>query len=491
MHNTKKAAAGKKRKDSLGCLKKTALALILALACAGAQAGFVHEFFEENAQMTNVTQAGIVEAGALNVVSGGGFVYRTPRREFVPFSITPPSLKAGCGGIDVFLGAFAIPSRDEFVSFLKSVGTALPGLAFQLALQTMAPDLNEMVGRYADLIRSYTNRYTDSCTAAQALFEDTGAASHLQGVLLKAKNSLRSSGEVSDQSEADRKVRDDGEAAIESAPVRKDSGGNVIDAPEINLTWALINSGKLGKTSGDAQLLREVMMTLVGTTVFKKTGSGEDAVIEASHYAGADLLPILFGEVRDGAGFERLKCDEAKKCLTITREKTSDMSLVDKIQEAADHYRDALDKRDATLVTDDELMLLGGATGVPLLRILNLAALSRYQGIAHDLTRVYVEAAAYEMLASAVRSLALDIRSALGSSAASTTSSEHARHVEKLQSRIAQIEASLNAREGKVMQAMMRASSLVVQLEHIERSIAGNQSAALLQVLPASAASGQ
>ena len=487
----KRAFGGSCRKARRMSLRLLAAAALTAFAAASAQAGFVDEFFEENAQMTNVTQAGIVEAGALNVVSGGGFVYRTPRREFVPFSVTPPALKAGCGGIDVFLGAFSIPSRDEFVSFLKSVGTALPGLAFQLALQTMAPDLNEMVGRYADLIRSYTNRYTDSCSAAQALFENTGASEHLQGVLLKAKNSLRSTGEVSDQSEADRKVRDDGGAAIESAPVRKDSGGNVIDAPEINLTWALINSGRLGKTSGDATLLREVMMTLAGTTIFKKAGSGEDAVIEAKHYAGVDLLPVLFGEVRQGEGFERLKCDEAKKCLTVVLEKTTDMSLVDKIQEAADHYLDALQKRDASLVTDDELMLLGGATGVPLLRILNLSALSRYQGIAHDLTRIYVEAAAYEMLASAVRALAQDIRTTLTSSAASSTSSEHVRHVERLEQRIAQIEASLHARESKVMQAMMRASSLVAQLEHIERSLAGNQSAALLQVLPASAAAGR
>lgn len=95
------------------------------------------------------------------------------------FSVTPPSLKAGCGGIDLFLGAFSIPSREEFVSFLRSVGTALPGLAFQLALQTMAPDLNEQVSRFADIIRSYTNRYSDSCTAAQALLESTGAAEHM------------------------------------------------------------------------------------------------------------------------------------------------------------------------------------------------------------------------------------------------------------------------------------------------------------------------
>ena len=138
-----------------------------------AGAGFVKDYFDATQAMSNVTEAGVREAGAVSTVTGGGFVYRTPRTDFVPFSVTPPSLKAGCGGIDLFLGAFSIPSREEFVSFLKSVGTALPGLAFQLALQTMAPDLNEQVGRYADLIRSYTNRYTDSCEAARALLDNT------------------------------------------------------------------------------------------------------------------------------------------------------------------------------------------------------------------------------------------------------------------------------------------------------------------------------
>lgn len=403
----------------------------------------------------------------------------------MPFAVTPPSLRAGCGGIDVFLGAFSIPSREEFVSFLKSVGTALPGLAFQLALQTMAPDLNEMVGRYADLIRNYTNRYTDSCTAAQSLLEDTGAAAHLQSMLHKARNNLRATGEVSDQSEADRAVRDDGERVIEGAPVRKDSGGNVIDAPEINLTWALINSGRLGKAGYDASELREVMMTLVGTTIFRKSGSGEEAVIRSEYHAGADLLPVLFGEVRSSAGFERLKCDETRRCLNVTRAQTSDMSLVDKLKEAADHYSAALEKRDAALVTDEELMLLGAGSSVPLLRILNLAALSRYRGIANDLVSVYVEVAAYEMLASAVHALALDVRTALSGSAAGTISSEHVEHVEKIERRLSEIESALYERESRVMQAMVRASSLVTQLEHIERSLAANESAALSEVLPA------
>lgn len=439
-----------------------------------AGAGFVKDYFDATQAMSNVTEAGVREAGAVSTVTGGGFVYRTPRTDFVPFSVTPPSLKAGCGGIDLFLGAFSIPSREEFVSFLKSVGTALPGLAFQLALQTMAPDLNEQVGRYADLIRSYTNRYTDSCEAARALLDNTGATEHLTRVVEGAKNALRSDGSVADQSEADRRVRDNGEKAIAASPIRKDSGGNVVDAPEINLTWALLSGGKLGAADFDSVSLRETMMTLLGTTVFTQEGKGENAVLVAREIAGVDLLPVLFNETGKDTSLVKLSCDEAKRCLSPERKPMYDTDLVAELKEAADHYLTALKNRDASLVTDDEMLFLASVSSVPLLRILNLASVARYEGLATDIVNTYVEAAAYEALVGALEALTSDIRRVMGSSSATTLSAEHAKHVKALVLRISDVEESLALRRDKVVQAMNRAAAFVTQLEHIERSLKSN-----------------
>lgn len=439
-----------------------------------AGAGFVKDYFDATQAMSNVTEAGVREAGAVSTVTGGGFVYRTPRTDFVLFSVTPLSLKAGCGGIDLFLGAFSIPSREEFVSFLKSVGTALPGLAFQLALQTMAPDLNEQVGRYADLIRSYTNRYTDSCEAARALLDNTGATEHLTRVVEGAKNALRSDGSVADQSEADRRVRDNGEKAIAASPIRKDSGGNVVDAPEINLTWALLSGGKLGAADFDSVSLRETMMTLLGTTIFTQEGKGENAVLVAREIAGVDLLPVLFNETGKDASLVKLTCDEAKRCLSPERKPMYDTDLVAELKEAADHYLTALKSRDASLVTDDEMLFLASVSSVPLLRILNLASVARYEGLAADIVNTYVEAAAYEALVGALEALTSDIRRVMGSSSATTLSAEHAKHVKALVLRISDVEESLALRRDKVVQAMNRAAAFVTQLEHIERSLKSN-----------------
>lgn len=464
--------------------KKIFLPLVLgAVLSTPARAGFVSDFVDYARENTNVTGAAALQGATLNAVTGGGFVYRAPRKEFVPFSVSPPSLKAGCGGIDLFLGAFSIPSRDEFVSFLRSVGTALPGLAFQLALQTMAPDLNEMVGRYSDLIRSYTNRFSDSCSAAQAILEGTGAAGHMQRLVESAKNSLRSSGEASDQSEADRKVRDNGEKAIEKTPEREDSGGNVIDAAELNLTWSLLSGGTF--SGGDSEHLKEIMMTLVGTTIFRKEGSGEDAVISAEYIAGADLLPALFDEGALTSDALKIHCTESKKCLTYRYTPLGETSLVGAVREAAQHYLDAVSSRNAALVSDDELVMLASLSSVPLLKVLNLAAVSRYPALANELVRVFVEAASYEALAEALDALARDVRGSLSSAAGAQVSREHREHAERLQERVRSVQSELMTRKDAVVQQMTRAGALMTQLTHIERSLKHNEAVELQKILPA------
>lgn len=84
-----------------------------------AQAGFLEDFYDSSsgAGQANVTAAGIYESAHLNIATGGGFVYRAPRTDFTPFQFTPPKLSAGCGGIDLFMGAFSIPSKEEFLNY--------------------------------------------------------------------------------------------------------------------------------------------------------------------------------------------------------------------------------------------------------------------------------------------------------------------------------------------------------------------------------------
>ena len=84
-------------------MNKALFVIIPTLLCVQtAEAGFVKDYFDATQAMSNVTQAGVREAGAVTAVTGGGFVYRTPRTDFVPFSVTPRRLKPGAEALTSF-----------------------------------------------------------------------------------------------------------------------------------------------------------------------------------------------------------------------------------------------------------------------------------------------------------------------------------------------------------------------------------------------------
>ncbi|WP_304947364.1 conjugal transfer protein TraH [uncultured Parasutterella sp.] len=460
-------------------LKKILCAALCAVSVStSANAGFMKDFYSAaGSYQGNLTEAGVYQSAGMNTVTAGGFVYRAPRKDFNAFYFTPPSLSAGCGGIDIFMGAFGIPSREEFVAFLRNIGTALPGLAFQLALQSLAPDLNEQVTSFRDMIRQYTGMFQDSCTTAQNLIKMSGAEQWLHKLSYDSKNELRSSGTVSDASEADAMTRTNGSAVIENSPTRRDSGGNIVDAPELNLTWSLLSGGKFSADYSDE--LKELMMTLVGTVIYVQEGSGNDAVTRAIPIAGQDLVGFLFGrpdeEALDAESF-RLRCvkeDGGDRCLTVRKTPLDEMNLPYEFMRAAAAYRNSILSRDPSLVSKNDLTLLASSSTIPLIRLINATTSHRYLGFSQDVLRIYVEAAAYEAVIRAMDRLSLDIKTAISASSASQTSVIAADHLKAIEQRVDAVRRDLADRSDAVFQQMSRTHSFVTQISHLERSVKG------------------
>ena len=440
-----------------------------------AQAHFIEDFYHSAATQGNVTAAGIHETAGLKVVTGGGYVYKAPRNDFTPFHFSPPKLSAGCGGIDLFMGAFSIPSKEEFVNYLKAIGSSLPGLAFQLALQTLSPDLSEQVTSFRDLIREYGARFQDSCTAAQTLLDMSGAQGYMEKLKYSTANSLRERGIVSDAFEASERTKTHGGTLFDYAPTHKDTGNNVVDAPQMNLTWALLNGGTL--TSRYPKELREVMMTLVGTTIYMKTGEGADAVAQSRLIMGEDIAMELLGDI-DSVNLtraHRLSCSaNDPQCLAPTRVVMDDINLTYEMWQAAKRYQSALLQRNPSLVDDEDVLLLGSVSTIPLITIINTITSRRYMGFADDILRVYVEAAAFEAIVRALEQLTVDIERTVTASSASTVSSLNEKHAQNLIARVHKVRNDLTQRADKIYQQMARTHSFIEQIEHIERSLLGN-----------------
>ena len=466
----------------LACI--TACTALAVLAPTLAHAGFLEDYYDAAGAQTAMTSAGIYQSQGVSLATGGSFVVKVPRREFVPMTLDAPHLKAGCGGIDLFLGAFSLPSRDEFVSFLRSIGSALPGVAFQLALQGLAPDLNEMVTSFRDLIMKYTNDFTDSCRAAENILEASGGSEYLRHMGLRARNALRASGEADDAAEADSLTRTDGGKVLASVPERKDSGGAVVEAAEANLTWMLLRGARLGAGVDQAHL--ETMMTLLGTTVYKKTGSGESATIRTEDIPGRDILYDVYGTIGDktASDAKRLVCDEPVRCLAPKETTDSPVNLVNEIYEAARHYQRSLLLRNRAEVTETEITLLANISSIPLLRLVEASASRRVPDLSDSILRIFAEAAAHEGITNALVNLSDEVRRTLASSSARSANDINRRHAERLEARLTEVLADLRARQTQLFDAMARAQAYQVQVEHIERAVFGRAAQQTAQTLP-------
>ncbi|MDO5532806.1 MAG: conjugal transfer protein TraH [Sutterella sp.] len=469
-------------------MKNVVLSVLLVtslMTASVSHAGFLEDFYDAAGSQTSITRAGVYESQNLSLATGGSFVLKVPRKSFSPITIDAPYLKAGCGGIDIFLGAFSLPSKDEFLSFLRSVGTAIPGLAFQLALQHLSPDLNEQVTQFRDLIMEATEMFSDSCKAAEWIVnEGAGAVEWLAQSQLKASNNLRSTGEASDASEADSLTRTDGGKVMSSVPDRTDAEGNIVESSELNLTWSLLKGGKFAESVSQETL--ETMMTLLGTTLYRKTGSGDSTTVQSEDIGARDLLWDLYGSVDEvnPSSSRLLTCDEAKKCLNPSESVSKPVNLVRSIYLAAANYRKSIVSRNPAEVTDKEVVMLAAISSIPLLAIVEASASSKIPTAGDAMMRLYSEAAAYEAITTALSDLAIEVRRLITSSSARSVNSINVAHAEKLEARLTVVLSELRQREDKLYSAMARAQSYAVQAAHIERSVYGRAALEASSVLP-------
>lgn len=219
------------------------------------------------------------------------------------------------------------------------------------------------------------------------------------------------------------------------------------------------------------------MMTLVGTTIYIKEGEGEDAVARSRFIMGEDIASLLFGSADSVTLSQATRWQCATKdtlCLYPERVALDDMNLTYEMWQAAKRYQRALLERNADLITDDDVLLLGSVSTVPLIRLINAATTRRYVGFSEDILRVYVEAAAFEAIIRALDQLTIDIQKAVSSSSSAQLNSLNEKHVRLIQARIESVREDLGTRADKIYQQMSRTNSFIEQVEHIERSLLGN-----------------
>ena len=296
----------------------TSLAAALIAAPVTLRAGDlnteVNNMFNSLGSIGNYTAPGAFRGQTFNTYTGGSLFMRAPNKVYQLAAIQFPSAKAGCGGIDVFGGSFSHISAAEFKNMLRNITAALPGIAFQLALESVSPLLGGLTKWAKGLETWINNARINSCETAKAIVSTAAEAAGYSSQEACSDLAIEM-GLESDRDAARRRCATDRTSILASA--RTSGDANVRNkAPFVgNLTWKALQ--RTGTYLDDQE--RELIMSVVGTVIFYPEDAARDPEPVAPTITS--ISHLLYGQAA-GAGTNvtqhLLRCNDYTNCDVVT-----------------------------------------------------------------------------------------------------------------------------------------------------------------------------
>lgn len=143
-----------------------ALSMLLPYGAALADPSAAFNHLMGQASMSE-SQPGYFSSQAQHVYSGGSFDFHVPAESTQLVSVTPPTMSAGCGGIDLNLGGFNIVSGANFSAFIQAAAQAAPGYVIMLGIKTLCPQCAAVLSELHQLAEQAARSSMNSCQAGQ------------------------------------------------------------------------------------------------------------------------------------------------------------------------------------------------------------------------------------------------------------------------------------------------------------------------------------
>jgi conjugative transfer pilus assembly protein TraH len=82
-------------------------------------------------------------------------------------SLQMPSVKAGCGGIDIFTGGFSFINTDQIVAAMKAAANGALAFVFDLAINAISSQIGTSIEKMMQKVQQFTQHSLDACQAGQ------------------------------------------------------------------------------------------------------------------------------------------------------------------------------------------------------------------------------------------------------------------------------------------------------------------------------------
>lgn len=284
------------------------LTLVPINSYAGGVGSSMEKFWQEvGGSYGNGSDGAAYQTQGAGYYTLGGFSGRTKVADVNPLTITPPGIRAGCGGIDAYMGAFSHINADQFIALLKAIPANALGFAFQLALATVSPQIETNIAKLQAIIEKVNSMNMNSCDMAQGL---VGGALALAGKnQAYCETTANSQGWATDFA---RSRMECGSGGKSSEHIKDANSVHGDQRPvDVNIAWEVLKKSQL--VNKDLEL-SEFIQTLTGTIIIKTPtddSKGPETIYKTNLIVKNDLIKAIL----DGGEMKIITCDEADKCL--------------------------------------------------------------------------------------------------------------------------------------------------------------------------------
>ncbi len=428
--------------------------------------GQMQAMFNDLGTLGNVTSPGAFRGQAMNLYTGGALMMRSPGRNYPLVDAQLPSLRAGCGGIDLFGGAFSFINKQQFVALLQNIGANAVGYAFKLALQSISPDIDKLLTELQDQINKVNAMNINSCEAAQSLVNGV-VGEYDNSVMSGCANISQYLGSVTDRVDARLTCATNAAGVVKAAAASSDP--NVRNATFVkgNVIWTALN--RVGGSISQAE--RELIMSVIGTVVlYPPQDDGSGAMPRYFEPTIVGLRDLLLGRgasaTEGNIDVEVYACDEPVDCLNPSRTTVSVKPFTQLVAERLLRMSDNIANR--TPQTSADIGFINNTTE-PVYKMLAVANAAPGSNTAETLIETYKDVIALDY---AETFMSRAIRQALTALSHTLKRTEiEQQYVETLKSNAQEAQRQLLTEKQTAYAKVRSVSSMTQDLQTLERQL--------------------
>ena len=317
--------------------------LIAAAMLAGpahAQVGSAMDsYYNQSKGMSRYTGPGSYEGQSRTTLSLGSYGWRAPQSQVQIASMQLPSASGGCGGIDIYGGAFSYINGEQLKNLFRNIVQNAKGFAFKMAVDTISSQISEQLEVMDFKLQDMNDLMLDSCQAAETLVNN--AAVRIEAAArTDCKVRSTNTGKFKDYFSASLDCND-GSATSNTA------GAGSVETPYqlTDRNYAFTAAGEHPLYGSDTTM-KEFLMTLVGTIIIRTEGSNESQTVTAQAVAPETLDTGVLSTILWGGDMKIHRC-QGSDCLSFvslgkTLTITNDMAYAPRVAETLGEIIDTM-----------------------------------------------------------------------------------------------------------------------------------------------------